>query len=201
MERFRAFLMLFLALGLAACASGPPMVRSSVTSFHQWPAALEQRSFTMQPLTGAADTLEMKSYQRLMAAQLTRLGMVEKADGFLKVGFTAVVLERDANFSEPYVLDPMFYRPWRFGIWQDPYTWPVYERVKMVARFTRTLKVEITSAKGEKLFEATAISEGGIHGLSRVMPAMVSAVFEDFPGANGKTRIVDGPLEPADGKP
>ncbi len=48
-----------------------------------------------------------------------------------------------------------------------------------------------------RVFEARAISEGPSASLAPVMPAMVQAIFEDFPGENGRTRVVEVPLEGA----
>jgi len=43
---------------------------------------------------------------------------------------------------------------------------------------------------GTRLFEARAISEGPAASLAPVMRPMVQAIFEDFPGSSGTTRVV-----------
>jgi hypothetical protein len=43
---------------------------------------------------------------------------------------------------------------------------------------------------GTRLFEARAVSEGPAASLAPVMRPMVQAIFEDFPGASGTTRVV-----------
>jgi hypothetical protein len=50
-------------------------------------------------------------------------------------------------------------------------------------------------AGGSRIFEARAISEGESASLAPVMRAMVQAIFEDFPGQSGRTRVVKVPLE------
>lgn len=77
--------------------------------------------------------------------------------------------------------------------------------------YQRTLRVEIdrqdgagtsplnpapgANARGARVFEARATSEGPSASLAPVMRAMVQAVFEEFPGPSGKTRVVRTPLE------
>lgn len=79
--------------------------------------------------------------------------------------------------------------------------------------YQRTLRVEIdrldgagakplnpapgANARGARVFEARATSEGPSASLAPVMRAMVQAVFEEFPGPSGKTRVVRTPLEEA----
>jgi hypothetical protein len=46
-----------------------------------------------------------------------------------------------------------------------------------------------------RVFEARAISEGPSASIAPVMPAMVQAIFADFPGESGRTRVVEVPLE------
>jgi hypothetical protein len=48
---------------------------------------------------------------------------------------------------------------------------------------------------GTRVFEARAISEGESASLAPVMRAMVQAIFEDFPGQSGRTRVVEVPLD------
>jgi hypothetical protein len=48
-----------------------------------------------------------------------------------------------------------------------------------------------------RVFEARAISEGPSASIAPVMRAMVQAIFEEFPGESGKTRVVSVPLDEA----
>jgi hypothetical protein len=50
-------------------------------------------------------------------------------------------------------------------------------------------------AGGTRIFEARAFSDGESASLAPVMRAMVQAIFEDFPGQSGRTRVVKVPLE------
>jgi Domain of unknown function (DUF4136) len=49
-------------------------------------------------------------------------------------------------------------------------------------------------APANRVFEARAISEGESASIAPVMRAMVQAIFDEFPGESGKTRVVSVPL-------
>jgi hypothetical protein len=50
-------------------------------------------------------------------------------------------------------------------------------------------------APANRVFEARAISEGESSSIAPVMRAMVQAIFDDFPGESGRTRVVSVPLD------
>jgi hypothetical protein len=56
------------------------------------------------------------------------------------------------------------------------------------------LKIEIldrnalVQQKIKKIYEAKVLSRGSSAQLSKVMPSMIKALFEDFPGKSGSTR-------------
>ncbi len=50
-----------------------------------------------------------------------------------------------------------------------------------------------------RVFEARAISEGSSASLAPVMRAMVQAIFQEFPGPSGQTRVVEVPLDAGPG--
>ena len=64
---------------LAACATGPRVLRASLTSFQEWPAEIE-KTYAMVAPVGASDNLEQKTYQRLVVDELTRQGFRELAN-------------------------------------------------------------------------------------------------------------------------
>lgn len=57
--------------------------------------------------------------------------------------------------------------------------------------FMRHFELVLTrAADGRRLFEGRVISEGKSHDLPAVMPLMIDALFEDFPGVSGSTRSI-----------
>ncbi len=187
-----------LVLGLSACASAPPKVRSDVTAFHNWPEKLPASTYSFKlPADTDAASIEVQNYQNLIADQLARYGIDKRTDagGGLRVSFSTQVGSREVKVREP--VDPFlyggYYRPWGWGPYWGP--WGIPERQYNVEVFVRTLKLNIDDATGKRLFETTVVSQGRIRELSAVMPAMIAAAFEGFPGESGKTRVVEIPLE------
>jgi hypothetical protein len=195
--RTLSFFALLVTLALAGCASTPPMVRSDVTSFHQWPPASAEKTFSFAGRAGAAASLENQSYEQLISDQLARLGYNRKpSGGALTVNFEADIKPREVKVTEP--VDPWIYRDpwWPYRPWgYYPGWWgPTYERSYTIQVYTRTLKFNMEQA-GKRVFEATAVSEGTTRELPRIMPYLVASVFEGFPGESGKTRRVELPMQ------
>ena len=59
---------------LTGCAT---TISSDVTTFHQWPADLQNKSYALEAPAPQDDTLELRSYQNLVRAQLGQLGFRE----------------------------------------------------------------------------------------------------------------------------
>jgi hypothetical protein len=195
--RTLSFFALLVTLALAGCATTPPMVRSDVTSFHQWPPATAEKTFSFAARGGAAASLENQSYEQLVSDQLARLGYNRKpSGGALTVNFEADIKPREVKVTEP--VDPWIYRDpwWPYRPWgYYPGWWgPTYERSYTIQVYTRTLKFNMEQT-GKRVFEATAVSEGTTRELPSIMPYLVASVFEGFPGESGKTRRVELPMQ------
>jgi hypothetical protein len=57
------------------------------------------------------------------------------------------------------------------------------------------LEIIAPAIASAKVFEAKAGSVGASGNLAVVMPAMITAVFKDFPGKSGETISVAAPLQ------
>jgi hypothetical protein len=189
---------------LAGCAS---TIRSNVTSFQQWPADLKDKSYVFEAPPAADDTLEYRSYQNLVRAELGSLGFVDAgATGTpaLKVSMRFRTEQQPVRVIE--VQDPFFYAPPRLGMhyWRNPYWgwghgpfydpfWrgPVPYSDEIVDVYRRELQVAIRShADGKRLFDVTVRNQSGKESTPAVMPALVHSAFVDFPGPNGAARTV-----------
>jgi Domain of unknown function (DUF4136) len=186
---------------LAACATTPPIMRSDVTAFHEWPATLADKTFSFKRTPEQAVSLESKSYERLIADQMARYGLnFKETGGALTVSYEPGIKEREVKVREPVDPWPYYGGPYWRGRYYDPFWgygwggWPM-ERSYTVLVYTRTLKLNITDKAGKRLFEATAVSEGTTKELPVIMPGLVTSVFEGFPGESGKARRVQLPLE------
>jgi len=80
----------------------------------------------------------------------------------------------------------------------DSSPWPTYgvvgTRETRQTEYTRVLRLDIVDkqalAEGniKKLYEGKVVSNGSSNQLMKVLPTMVKALFEDFPGQSGSTR-------------
>jgi hypothetical protein len=80
----------------------------------------------------------------------------------------------------------------------DSSPWPTYgvvgSRETRQTEYTRILRLDIVDkqalAEGniKKLYEGRVVSSGSSDQLAKVLPTMVKALFEDFPGQSGSTR-------------
>ena len=207
-----------LSLLLSGCAS---TVRSNVTTFHEWPADIPDKSYVLEAPPPQDDTLELRSYQNLVRAELARLGFREAATGApaLKVSMrfsTTDILVRSIEpiwptyYANPhYMFGSRFHRPywggrhyWGGGFY-DPF-WsgmPEYtERIRHTYR--RELQVAIKSATdGKRLFDVTVHNNSNVMSTPVLMPALVHTAFVGFPGVSGVARRVDLKRERAPKQP
>ena len=127
--RYLAILATALSLLLAGCAT---TIRSDVTAFHQWPAALHDKSYVFEAPAPPDDTLEYRSYLDLVRAELSRLGFAEARDAGsaklqVSMGFTTtdhplrVLEEVDPYWARPGYWSGGYYRePWAISGWPGP---------------------------------------------------------------------------------
>jgi len=204
-----------MALLLGGCAT---TIRSDVTTFHQWPAQIADKSYVFEAPPAMDNTLEYQSYQILVRGQLAQLGFHEApaAPAALKVAMRFTTTEVPVRVVEPaismyagYPFYPNYpyyrYGPRfgpRFGVrgrwagWHHPFydpfwnPFPAYE-VSIQNQYRRELQVSIKDASDKRLFDVT------VHNMSRelstpvVMPALVQSAFAGFPGPSGGTRRIE----------
>src|SRR6476661_7145504 len=78
MKRIMIAAVASLGLLLGGCAT---VVRSDVTTFHQWPAQITDKSYVFDAPPVHDDTLEYRAYQDLVRGQLARLGFRDAGAG------------------------------------------------------------------------------------------------------------------------
>lgn len=200
-----------LSLVLGGCAT---TIRSDVTTFHQWPAQLTDKSYAFDAPPPQENSLELQSYQNLVRGQLGRLGFHEAPQApALKVSMrfstidvpTQVIYPTYAPMYGPY--SPRFgYMGWNRRIWgggwyspfYDPFwgPFPAYD-VQTEHRYHRQLQLGINETRdGKRLFEVTVRNVSKQMSTPAVMPALVQSAFEGFPGPNGGSRVIELKQEP-----
>jgi Domain of unknown function (DUF4136) len=193
---------------VSACASP---ITARVTSFNQWPANAAGSTFSYVSRTDNARELEQATYESYVQAELEKRGLVRAPAGQvgrMQVDLTTSNRSEQRTYLQPIYQDNYVYLPgYRDaagrifpGVWTlDPFG-PRYvgDRQINTTLQTSTLQLRLLDSQGSPpgkprtVFESRAIfeGEGGGDQLPQVVPYLVRAVFDDFPGQNGRTRVV-----------
>ena len=197
---------------LTGCAT---TIRSDVTTFHQWPADLPDKTYVFEAPPAQDDTLELRSYHNVVRGELGRLGFREAGAGAAPA---LTVAMRFSTIDVPVrVLEPMyphfyssarfgymhpFYRsPWggrrHFGGFYSPFYDPFWYGMPMYSEsvrhyYKREVQVAIkAAADGKRLFDVTVHNTSSEPSSPVMMPALVQSAFTGFPGVSGVARRVE----------
>lgn len=196
---------------LTACASP---ITTRVTRFNQWPADANGSTFSFLDRRNTAHELEQATDESHVQVALERLGFKPAPSGQagrLQVDVGAAHRSEEKTYLQPvYQNSYVFLPPYRDaagrifpGVWApDPFgpryvgDRPVSQTLQISSLQLRMLdtKPDATGTpppnQPRTVFEAQAVYEGASGDLPVVMPYLVRAVFDDFPGQNGQVRIV-----------
>lgn len=209
MKRLIAAGMALTALLLGGCAT---TIRSDVTTFHQWPAQIEDKSYVFETPATFDNTLEYQSYQNLVRGQLAQLGFREANMGAaaLKVSMRFSTTEVPVRvveqipppfYAHPYYrygprFGPRFGPRGRFGAWHHPFYDPFWSpfpsyQVSVEQLYRRELQVSIKDSSDKRLFDVTVHNTSRELSTPAVMPALVHSAFAGFPGPSGGVRRIE----------
>lgn len=182
---------------LASCTSSHT---SDVVSFHEGNLPRGE-TIRVEPADPAKEgSLEFRSYARLIGDQLTRLGysyqedrgapvtLVAEVDYSVEVGPTDVRVDQPLSpfvryhFYYGRAFDP-FYMGYDNGWRPDVSSTPTYLR-------NLTMNIVENTDERKRLFEGRVQSRGIQNELPEVMPYLVTAMFTNFPGESGVTKVV-----------
>jgi hypothetical protein len=182
------------ALLLVACATP---FEGEVTTFHQWQHP-HGETITIEPIDERKiGSLEFAQYAGLVAERLRQIGYsvvgpgqpaqyVAELDYAIDAGRTEVQSWPSNavwyHFSYGYYYDPFYY-----GLYYGPevYSYTVYTRSLWL-----TIRATPDRGPGKVIYEGRVHSVGRSHRLEEIMPYMVTAMFTNFPGESGLTKIV-----------
>jgi hypothetical protein len=201
MKRFASVAIAAMALLLGGCAT---TIRSDVTTFQQWPAALPDKTYAFEAPPAQDDTLEFRSYQDLVRAELRQLGFSEapgKAALMVSMRFSTTEQPiRVIEVIDPFFMSPTrygYFRPMHYGMWtrRSPFD-NYWLRSPMVSdemenAYQRQLQVAIKGADGKPLFDVTVKNLSKQVSTPVMMPALVHSAFVGFPGPNGVARKIE----------
>ena len=191
---------------LTACASP---ITAKVTSFNQWPAETLGSSFSFIRPVDALNDLEQQAYEGQVQTELEKIGLKRASTG--QVGRIQVDVvtgngTRNKQFREAIYRDNYIYHPpYRDaagnvfgGFWAPDQFGSRYVGDRTVTRTVQVsnLRLRLLDSQGNPpgkpraVFESRAIYEGDNEDLATLVPYLVRAVFDGFPGQNGKVRSV-----------
>lgn len=210
----RTIVLVLMTLLLSGCT----MVQSDISVFHDLPSTAQVIKYAILPLKSQEGSLEHKSYEQLVKAELNKHGYIETPVGdaemvvFLDYGIDT---GHEALSSYPIIGQTGTASSYTTGTVQSyggyatysgtTYNTPTYGVVGTGTRsgtvYTRFLHLdfvdrsELAAGRVKKRYEAKVVSAGSSSQIAAVMPAMIKALFKDFPGKSGSTRRVDVPMQ------
>lgn len=190
---------------LTACASP---ISTKVTRFNQWPTDAASATFNFIRPTDAQNDLERQSYEKTVQVELERFGLVRAPVG--QVGRFQVDLitgngTRSRSYREPIYRDNyVFLPPYRdtagnvlSGFWAPDRFGSRHLGDRTVIRTLqvsnlrlRLLDLQGAAGKPKAVFESRAVYEGDIEELTQLMPYLVRAALDGFPGKNGTVQTI-----------
>lgn len=216
MQRYANSLCLaFIALLLSGCAG---FVKSNVTVFHILPPQETRTKYSFIPLQSQESSLEYATYQNYIRNEFSKFNYQEVP---LEDASVIVAFEYGMGGSREKIVSIPIYGQTgvssatthgsvntygNYGTFTARTTFtPTYgftgSQTYSKTEHTRNLwlyivdKSSLISGKSKVLYEAAVQSEGSSGQLVKVMPAMVKALFNKFPGESGSTRLEIVPLE------
>jgi len=203
---------LLIVLACASVLSGcARLVRSQISVFHELPQGFAGTTYAAVPFKDQEGSLEHKAYEQAVRQELNAKGLqeapMEQAEVVVFL-FYGIDTGREVVSSYPIIGQTGVSSSYTYGTVQSygsygtysgttTYT-PTYGVVgtgvtshTLYARFLRLDildKTALAEGKIKKLYEGKIVSGGSSGQLSAVLPTMIKALFEDFPGKSGSTR-------------
>lgn len=189
-------------LVLSGCAS---RISGDVTTFHEdlMPAGETIRVVAANPELNRS--LEFRTYAQRINDELRKIGytpvtepdvvadLIAEVDYEVAPGPTQVYTDRSRSYVRYHFGYGRYYNPWYFGFY-DPFFDPMWDRPEVYSTptYQRSLELNIEKADGDndRIFEGRVESNGFESALPEVMPYLITAMFENFPGESGTTKVV-----------
>ena len=202
------------SLLLSGCAT---TFSSQVSTFHEWPATTQDKSYIFERAPGQENNPEHKLYEVILRNRLQSLGFREVSAGAtptFKVELQYASTLREIQYSplwHPMIYDPYWNLHFSRGIYRrhliaSPYAypyywgWPGYPRgwmdVSLRSTYLHQLEIRITEmASAKKLADIKVSTEQLNPEIAPYIPYMIESALKDFPGKNGSTVKVEMKVE------
>ena len=188
-----------LLIFLSSCASNKFIV-SDVTRHHSIMNNF-RGSFVIEPAKNNDRTLAFLSYAEMVSAQLENIGLTSLVSNDQKPDYI-ITLDWEIEGPSPDFKsrDSSFFYSFGYG---GPYNnlgygvgYPYTGLSKTKQLYVRRVNLVIyKSNKGlidgaDRIFESTAVSTGSKSQINPVMPFIIAAIFNEFPGDSGSTKSI-----------
>ena len=187
--------------GLAACAS-PKYVVSDVTRHHNLAATPSGQSFAVVAAEdGQDESLAFKAYSELVSESLKDIGY-RRFDGQSPAPSIVATLKWSVEGPSPDVKSRASGFSYGFGYrsrfdhfgygFDGPYTGRTDTRQMFVRRVEVALYDGSTynTENPRRIFEGSAVSAGTNGQIDPVMPYIIQAIFDQYPGESGSTQTI-----------
>ncbi len=183
---------------LAACAGS---MKSDVVTFHEGSLPQGETIRVVAMDESKQGSLEFEHYAGILRDNLRKIGytpveddqpsdLVAEFDYQVSEGMTQV-RSNPNGYSGRYARYHFYY-----GHYHDPFYFGFYNdwqpEVYSFTVYNRTLKMNILKAGGDRdmVFEGRVQSIGRENEIARVMPYLITAMFTNYPGESGVTKVV-----------
>lgn len=210
----RRLLLIFVVVSFSGCGF---FLSARVVSFHTFPSDQLGGTFVVVPVDSQKGSLEFKTYEDRIIAALHAKGFepapVEDAKYAVFLVYT-IDSGRNVAYSFPIYGQPASTSATTSGIvntqgkmatFSSTTTYrPSYGIVDTGigtrTEFTRVVRLEILdkaallNGQVKKIYEGEVVSSGSIGQLSVVIPTLLQALLQDFPGESGRSKSVTLPI-------
>ncbi|MEM7618395.1 MAG: DUF4136 domain-containing protein [Pseudomonadota bacterium] len=190
------FLIFVVSMILNGCTN---YVRSDVTRFHSPSGLSEEKTFVFLPTPAQYKSLEYKNYGNVITSEMQANGF-----RFVKSKSSAnygVRFNYGSDGGQTIVEQDPFYgtvgvgHSGRHGTGVNVGVGTVFGRggrdVDVYTEYARQFSLDIIDlSKDKPVFEGTVVSRGNASSFAPVSACLIAAMFENFPGENGKTQHV-----------
>lgn len=193
-SKFQWMFIVLLTLVISACAT---RTRYEVVAFHEnsLPRGETIRVAPVDP--DKAGGLEFSHYANLIRDQLQKIGYTpvgpeEEADLIAEIDYSVSsgqtrIRRNDGAYVRYHFYYGRAHRPFYYGLHHDwgptVYSYTVYER-------RLQMNIVRSNGEGKVVYEGRAYSVGKERQLTEIMPFLVTAIFANFPGESGITKMI-----------
>lgn len=185
-------------LTLGGCAS---TLSARVTTYQQWPVGAQGEYYRIVPAADQAGNLQFGAFSDMLRAAIGPVGLREAMAGAeprfdVRFEYANPVKQMwERRYEDAYMYHgwPGWGGYYGWGRWGGGFMYYSPRTINVpvdVYRNTLTVTVSDRLANGQDVYQATAVHNSRRENLDAVMPYLMQAIFDGFPGNNGQVKEV-----------